>query len=99
MRQVYAHQATLVPGGDPGPPGAAVITALGGDAVLLPGDPLRILFAAEPHRVAGLRDLIDATLAAGEWQLISSGCARVGRADRPHARRLLESLRSGRPGS
>ena len=56
---------------------------------------LRILFAAEPHRVEEVRRLIDAALAAGPGTVISSGCARVDPADRPHARRLLKDRRTG----
>ncbi|MFC7531200.1 hypothetical protein [Actinoplanes sp. GCM10030250] len=51
---------------------------------------LRILFATEPHRVDEVRERIDAALAAGDWQLLESGCARVEQDERPHARRLLQ---------
>ena len=109
MRQVYAHQATLVPGPDtdPGAPGAAITTALCGHWEHEPPCPLaphhtaaqpdgdrlrlRVLFATAPDRVAEVRDRIDGALAAGDWALESSGCARVEKEERPHARRLLRN--------
>ncbi|MFC4064977.1 hypothetical protein [Actinoplanes subglobosus] len=95
MRQVYAHHATLLaaPGADPG----AAITAAIGD--LHPSRThmdrdgeelrLRVLFATEPDRAEDVRGRIDAALAAGDWRLLTSGCARMDPADRPHGRRLL----------
>ena len=109
MRQVYAHDAVIVPapGTDPGAPGAAVTTALCGHRRHEPPCPLaphhttaepdgdrlrlRILFATEPDRVDEVRARIDAALAAGDWQLVSSGCTRLEPTERPHARRLLRS--------
>ena len=91
MRQVYAHQATLAGHAS----AAAVAAALRDEAVtVLPSDDpsrLRILFATEPHRVDEVRGRIDAALTAGDWQLIDSGCTRVEKTDRPHARRLLHT--------
>jgi hypothetical protein len=52
---------------------------------------LRILFATEPDRVDEVRERIDAALAAGDWRLVSSGCARIADTERDHARRLLRS--------
>ena len=52
---------------------------------------LRILYATEPHRVAEVRRRIDEALAAGEWQLVSSGCSRIESQERDHARRLVKS--------
>jgi hypothetical protein len=111
MRQVYAHQATIVltPGTDPGAPGAAITVALCGHWEHEPPCPLaphhtasspvdepdddrlrlRVLFATEPNRAEEVRGRIDAALAAGDWQLIDSGCARLDPAERPHGRRLL----------
>ena len=93
MRQIYAHQATLSPGDDPLPAieGPAHVTATTVDG----RRELRILFAAEPHRVDEARRRIDTALAAGPGQLISSGCARVEPDDRPHARRLLKTRQTG----
>jgi hypothetical protein len=87
MRQAYAHYAVLTPGTDP----EAVEAVLGRVAVRPDGDQLRILFVTEPGRVDEVRDRIDAALAAGPWELSSSGCARIGAEDRDHARRLLRS--------
>jgi hypothetical protein len=93
MRQVYVHQATLVPGDDPLPAidGPCHLTSTTVDD----GVRLRILFAAEPHRVEEIRQRIDTTLTSGSGRLISSGCARVEPADRPHARRLLKTRQTG----
>ncbi|MEU8242814.1 hypothetical protein AB0C07_31545 [Actinoplanes missouriensis] len=89
MRQVYAHQAVLVPA----PEESAVAAALADHDVVvhLRGDRLRLLFAAEPHRVDRVRSLIDEALTAGGWELISSGCTRVAPEERPEARRLLRA--------
>jgi hypothetical protein len=84
MRQVYAHQAVLVPLHAPALDGLDVITRVDGDR-------LRILFATSPDQVDEFRARIDAALAAGEWELISSGCARVDAGERPDARRLLRA--------
>ena len=110
MRQVYAHQATLVlaPGTDPGAPGAAVSGALRGPGGQEPpcyttvtggddGSRVRVLFATEPHRVDEMRARIDAALAGGEWRLIDAGCARLDPSDRPHGRRLLRGTADGGP--
>jgi hypothetical protein len=99
MRQAYAHDALLIlaPGATARSPGTAVTTALDGgrhDTVATPdGDRLhlRILFTAAPDQVDDLRERIDAALAAGDWELISSGCARIATGDRDRARRLLRS--------
>jgi hypothetical protein len=107
MRQVYAHQATLVPGPDTNAPGAAITTALCGHWEHEPPCPLaphhiathpdgdrlrlRILFATEPHRVDEVRARIDAALSTGDWRFIDSGCARLDDSERPHARRLLKT--------
>ncbi|SDT79745.1 hypothetical protein [Actinoplanes derwentensis] len=92
MRQVYAHQATLVP--EPGTdPGATLADALPQHhvAVVAAGDEirLRVLFAAEPDRVGEARSGIDAALAAGGWRVRDSGCTRLDPSERPHARGLL----------
>ena len=52
---------------------------------------LRILFAVAPDRVDEIRARIDGALAAGEWQLLESGCAPVAPGERDHARRLLKT--------
>ena len=114
MRQVYAHQATVVlaPGTDPGAPGAAITVALCGHpehAAPCPLAPhhttseptgeafrLRVLFATEPEKSEEVRRRIEGALAAGDWRLISSGCASVEPAERPHGRRLLR--RTADPG-
>jgi hypothetical protein len=103
MRQAYAHDAVLVlpPGAGARGPGEAVTTALRGCgpydlAATGDGDRLRlrILFAVAPGQVDGVRERIDAALAAGEWELVRSGCARIAAADRGPARLLLRSGRS-----
>lgn len=100
MRQAYAHEAVLIPapGADDRAPGEAITSALGGsgphDTDATPdGDRLRlrILFAVAPGQVDTVRERIDAALAAGAWELISSGCTRIAAADRDRARRLLRS--------
>ena len=100
MRQAYAHDAVLVlaAGTGAGGPGEAIAAALGGsgphDTAAAPdGDRLhlRILFAVAPGQVDAARDRIDAALAAGDWELVSSGCARIAAGDRDRARRLLRS--------
>jgi hypothetical protein len=58
---------------------------------------LRVLFATEPDRVEDVRGRIDAVLAAGDWRLIESGCARLDPAERPHGRRLLRRVPDGGP--
>ncbi|MEU4688638.1 hypothetical protein [Actinoplanes sp. NPDC023714] len=109
MRQVYAHQAILHSSSQI-EPGAAITTALCGDVHHEPPCPLaphhtaartedgrlhlRILFATEPNRVELVRSRIDAALAGGDWELISSGCARVDAGDRSDARRLLRANRA-----
>ncbi|GAA4926743.1 hypothetical protein [Actinoplanes utahensis] len=110
MRQIYAHQATvaLASGEDPDAPGAAITAALGGHGDHEPphhttaeqaGEALRlrVLVATEPDRIAEVRRRIDAALAAGDWRLITSGCATVEPAERPHGRRLLR--RTAEPGT
>lgn len=103
----------MAPEADLNAPGAAITTALCGDWQHDPPCPLaahhtgatrdgeevrlRILFATEPHRVDEVRDRIDAALAAGEWRLVSSACARIAEPERGHARRLLRPS-SPRPG-
>ncbi|MBB2943030.1 GGDEF domain-containing protein [Actinoplanes lutulentus] len=87
MRQVYAHQAVLSPA-------PASIGALldGFDVVTrLDGDRLRILFTSPPDQVELIRSRLDAALSGGDWELVSSGCARVDTEDRPDARRLLRA--------
>jgi hypothetical protein len=101
MRQAYAHDAVLRPvaGTDTGAPDAAITTALRGHgtphhtAATAEGDQLhlRILFATAPDHVDDVRARIDAALAAGDWQLVGSGCTRIVAEDREHARRLLKS--------
>jgi hypothetical protein len=100
MRQIYAHDAVLIPAPGSGErgPGEAIAAALGGsgphDTVAAPdGDRLRlrILFAVAPGQVDAARERIDAALAAGDWELISSGCARIAAGDRDRARQLLRS--------
>jgi hypothetical protein len=107
MRQAYAHDAVLARAADADAPGAAITVALCGHwehdppcpiaphhtATTRDGDELRlrILFATEPNRVDEVRARIDAALAAGDWQLVSAGCARIERDEREHARRLLRS--------
>ena len=98
MRQAYAHHAVLVlaRGADAGAPGATIGAATGGRSVIdvsSDGDQLRlrILFVTEPHRAGEVRERIDAALAAGDWQVVDAGCARIEPADRTHARRLLKS--------
>ena len=89
MRQVYAHEAVLIPGPGSGPAlpvGCAHTTRPDGDRVRL-----RILFAAEPRRVDEVRARVDAALATGGWRLVSSGCSRLAPDERPQARRLLKS--------
>jgi len=98
---------TMPPGADGRAPGGAITTALCGHwdheppcplaphhtAVARNGEQvrLRILFATEPHRAGKVRERIDAALAAGNWELVSSGCAPVAPEERDHARRLLRS--------
>ncbi|GLY07538.1 MULTISPECIES: hypothetical protein [Actinoplanes] len=94
MRQVYAHQAIIVPVTENDPvmvidgvlAGAAhrVLTSADGDRSFV-----RILFAVEPHRVEGLRERLDAAMAGGAWTLVESGCTRVTTEERPAARALL----------
>ena len=107
MRQAYAHDAVLTSAADDRAPGAAITVALCGHwehdppcpiaphhtAATRDGDELRlrILFATEPDRVDEVRSRIDAALAAGDWRLVSAGCARIERDEREHARRLLKS--------
>jgi hypothetical protein len=95
------------PGSDDRAPGGAITTALCGHWEHEPPCPLaphhtaadrdgdrlrlRVLFATEPHRVDEVRGRIDAALAAGDWQLVSSGCAWIVPEERDHARRLLRS--------
>jgi hypothetical protein len=102
----------MAPEADLDAPGAAITTALCGHWRHDPPCPLaahhtgvhrdgeqvrlRILFATEPHRVDEVRDRIDAALAAGEWRLVSSACARVAAGERDHARRLLRPRSPGR---
>lgn len=64
---------------------------------------LRILFAAAPDRCGDVREQIDAALReqcfagpdghVSTWRTLRTGCARVIPGERPHARRLLNSLR------
>jgi hypothetical protein len=107
MRQAYAHQAVVISTGDERAPGGAITLALCGSweheppcplaphhtAVTREGDTLRlrILFATEPDHVDEVRKRIDGALAAGDWRLIESGCARIDASERDHARRLLKS--------
>ena len=107
MRQAYAHHAVLLSEGDERAPGAAITVALCGHWKHEPPCPLaphhtavtreggtlrlRILFATEPDHVDEVRRRIDAALAAGDWRLIESGCARIDASERDHARRLLKS--------
>ena len=97
----------MAAGADDRAPGGAITTALCGHWEHEPPCPLaphhtgsaregdrlrlRILFATEPHRVDEVRGHIDAALAAGDWQLVSSGCAAIVPGERDHARRLLKS--------
>jgi hypothetical protein len=97
MRLAYAHDALLKlpPGAASSAPGRAAAAALSGPhhtTFSRDGERLRlhILFAASPDRVDELRARIDASLAAGDWQLIESGCVRVDPADRDDARRLFK---------
>jgi len=107
MRLAYAHQAVLATTGDERAPGGAITVALCGHweheppcplaphhtAATREGDTvrLRVLFVTEPHHVDEVRKRIDDALAAGDWRLIESGCARVEASDRDHARRLLKT--------
>jgi hypothetical protein len=107
MRQAYAHTAVVASDGDDRAPGAAVTVALCGHwehpppcplaphhtAVTREGDMirLRVLFVTEPDHVDEVRRRIDEALAAGDWRLIESGCARIETGEREHARRLLKS--------
>lgn len=109
MRQVYVHQAVLASAGNAGAPVTAVTTALCGHwdhhppcplaphhtAVRTEGDRLRlrVLFATEPDRVDEVRSRIDTALSTGDWELVSSGCARMDAGERPHARQLLRANR------
>jgi hypothetical protein len=95
------------PGTDDGAPGAAITTALCGHweheppcplaphhtAATRDGDRLRlrVLFVTPPDREAEVRDRIDEALAAGDWDVVTSGCARLAQPERDHARRLLGS--------
>ncbi|BBH63510.1 hypothetical protein ACTI_01950 [Actinoplanes sp. OR16] len=108
MRQVYVHQAILDSSSQTAP-GAAITTALCGHWEHEPPCPLaphhtaartedgrlhlRVLFATEPDRVDLVRSRIDEALAGGDWEMISSGCARVNAGERDHARRLLRANR------
>ena len=67
-------------------------TPAGGDRLRL-----RVLFAVGPDRADEVRGRIDAALAAGDWRLIESGCARLDPAERPHGRRLLRKTPDGGP--
>ncbi|MGX6601248.1 hypothetical protein ACWKSP_03785 [Micromonosporaceae bacterium Da 78-11] len=91
MRLVYAHYAVLAPGADV----EVVTAALDGCHLTATADGdrlhLRILFAAAPDHVDDVRERIDATLAAGDRVVVSSGCARIVAADRDRARLLLRS--------
>ncbi|KUL29853.1 hypothetical protein [Actinoplanes awajinensis] len=96
MRQVYAHHAILqrAHGADPG---AVVTSALGGatphrTTVSPDGDRLRVLFAAAPDLVDEIRGVIDTALAAGPWELVEAGCARLDPGERPQARLLLREI-------
>jgi hypothetical protein len=107
MRLAYAHQAALTTTGDERAPGGAITVALCGHweheppcplaphhtAATREGDTvrLRVLFVTEPHHVDEVRKRIDDALAAGDWRLIESGCARVEASERDHARRLLKT--------
>jgi hypothetical protein len=107
MRQAYAHGAVLEGVADERAPGAAITVGLCGHweheppcplaphhtGVTREGDTirLRILFATEPDHVDEVRGRIDDALAAGDWRLIESGCARIDASERGHARRLLKS--------
>jgi hypothetical protein len=98
MRLAYAHDALLIlpPGADERAPGGVLAGAIGAPlhtAATRDGEQLRlrVLFAASPDRVDEIRSRIDAALAAGAWQVASSGCARVDRDEHDHARRLLKS--------
>jgi hypothetical protein len=102
-------------GSDDRAPGGAITLALCGTwehnppcplaahhtAVETRGDELhlRVLYATAPHRVADVRERIEAALTAGgstgpdgrisRWRLVRSGCATLEERERPHARRLL----------
>jgi len=107
MRLAYAHQAMITTTGDDREPGAAITVALCGHwdheppcplaphhtAAAREGDTvrLRVLFVTEPHHVDEVRKRIDDALAAGDWRLIESGCARVDESERNHARRLFKT--------
>jgi hypothetical protein len=107
LAYAHSALLTMPPGASSSAPGSAVAVALCGHvshAGACPEAPhhiaavrdgsqvkLRILFAVAPDRVDEIRSRIDDALAAGDWQLIDSGCARLDPADRPHARRLLKS--------
>jgi len=107
MRLAYAHKAVLTSTGDDRAPGAAITVALCGHWDHEPPCPLaphhvgatredetvrlRILFVTEPHHVDEVRRRIDDALAAGDWRLIESGCARVDESERNHARRLFKT--------
>jgi hypothetical protein len=96
MRLAYAHDALLTrpPGADDRAPGGSLVGAIGAPlhtTATRDGERLRlrILFATSPDRVDEIRSRIDAALAAGEWQVIDSGCARIDRHEHDQARRLL----------
>jgi hypothetical protein len=107
MRQAYAHGAVLEGVADERAPGAAITAGLCGHWEHEPPCPLaphhtgvireggtirlRILFTTEPDHVDEVRKRIDDALAAGDWRLIESGCARIDASERDHARRLLKS--------
>jgi hypothetical protein len=107
MRQAYAHGAVLSGVADERDPGAAITVALCGHWDHEPPCPLaphhigttredetirlRVLFVTEPHLVDEVRRRIDDALAAGDWRLIESGCARVDPGEWDHARRLLKT--------